>query len=352
MAEKVEGTKTKVSAVKIIDNALRSAYKYTYKENLNLALKEECNRTLNRAEFFMQVNKQGWTNSDEAIRDAFLLEALNTLGHATVDMVSQYLLTMHRLYPDKLIPYCDEKDWQVRHECIRKRLRSLCSRSAAVCRDYVAANRSVIEVFTLTPYGWSFAKGKIDNIYGMDDGAIFREGVEMFKRMSAFTVALSVMGDKRCTGYVINGRSSNLPKEKQKSENGYIYSFCQLREKEREITYIIEPVFYSFDARVTTKEEHLDRMRERFKALEAIYSDMAKKLETEMGLIIVVEDRAGLDMISEYVANNADSELFENVIFTSENVFYVTGNNVDVSFLKMVLTEEKIKFKAAGKNWV
>lgn len=292
-------------------------------------------------------------NGKLTLKHAFILYAVNSLGHATEEMVSIFLRKMRSSFPKKEIPrlsmkqLVDHLDWLSRSGMLMK-----CD---YIYRDaHADGEKNVFNYYTCTHYGHVFFKNMLDMTYASyDENAIFHAAVETFKRLTAGTVALNLALKKECTGYAVNGRTQMGEQRKAK---GYVYSMVEFGHTDgSNVLYLIEPVFFHVDSRVTTEKERDDRIINRMQRFEEIVAAARADFNMKVVSIICVEEYKGIQKVMDIARQRARTDFYEQALFTSENLMRAVNYNLDYAFLRIISqkTAEGIKHAViqAGDKW-
>lgn len=327
--------------------AILEAGRFTFCEGVDIEKNEET-RGVTRDTF--QLIK---LNGKLTLKHAFILYAVNSLGHATEEMVSIFLRKMRMCFPEKEVPklstkqLLDHLDWLSRSGMLMK-----CD---YIYNDmHVPGQKGVFNYYTCTHYGHVFFKNMLDMTYASyDENAMFHAAVETFKRLTAGTVALNIALKKECTGYAVNGRTQLGEQRKTK---GYIYSMVEFGQGESRVLYMIEPIFFHVDSRVTTEKERDDRIVNRMQRFEEIVAAARADFKMKIVPIVCVEEYKGIQRVMDIAKKRARADFYEQALFTSENLMRAVDYKLDSAFLRIINQKtaagNKYGVVTAGDKWM
>ena len=263
-------------------------------------------------------------------RHAFILQVVNALGHATCRMVQQLLAIQHRKYPLKEIP-------ELTYEHLQKELKYLSKNGLLVAYDFVTQEKSVIQIFSCSLYGYTFFRNCLETTISYDENAIFRAEHETFKRLGANSVALAMASDPNCNDCSVNGRFSlvSVPKK----FDAYVYAAVEFDFSGQKRLYIIEPTYFSIDYSIATDEEEKVKISNRLDKLESIICQFQKNYDGNVSAVYCVENMKSLIKLGQIIKDRYNN-MYSMALFTSENILYHNGYDLDRSFVKFQFGEK------------
>lgn len=312
----MEGSKQ----ISVQQQALIDDSKFTFHKDMFI---EICPETKGISKDVFQMLKIGGKLN---LKHAFILCAVNALGHATKDMILQWLYIHKKHFPKKSVPVMDRKT-------LTKELNFLAGHGMLTVADYKTRKNNVILIYTCTTYGHMYFKNALDMSFILyDENAIFHAEVETFKRLATASVALSMAMLPDCVSANINGR--NLFGEQHKF-SGYCYAYVEMNVAGQHKLYVIEPVFFSVDERVTSEEELTTRIKSRLKRMEELVTQSNKELNMPVVPVFCVENIDGLKKLGNIASKRVGTNMYAHALYTSENVFYNLKQEVDECFFTM-----------------
>lgn len=255
-------------------------------------------------------------------RHAFILQAVALLAHATCQMVLQMLTIQRQAYPEKEIPTVN------RYDSLMNELIYLSKNGLLACQDYVTLQKNVILVYSCTNQGYNFFRNQLEATMSYDTNSLFRAEHEKFKRLAASSVALALTLGKKTKSLYVNGRSVFGT---QKKAEGYTYAGVVYEDELSEQIMFVEPIYFSVDTSITTIEEELKKLEDRLDKLEKVYYSY-KTAEINIKYVFCVEHLDGLKKFIMMIKGRW-CEMYENAIYTSENVMYDFNYDLNKSFL-------------------
>lgn len=306
--------------VGVLQQALTEDSKFTFYDGMYM---EICPETKGISKDTFQLLK---INGKLNMNHAYILCAINALGHATKDMILQWLYIQRRQYPKKAIPTLDKKT-------LKKELNFLAGHGMLTVADYKTRKNNVILIYTCTIYGHMFFKNILDMAYiTYDENAIFHAEVETFKRLATASIVLSMAMLPECVGANINGRKIF---GEQHKFNGYCYGYAEMNIGGQNKLYIVEPAFFNVDERITSQDEVEGRVLNRLKKVEEFVTQGRKELNMPVIPVFCVENTTGLKRLGNIASRRIGTNMYSHALFTSENVLYQLDQNVDECFLTM-----------------
>lgn len=339
-----------VSLAQKIQAALSDDGRFQYYPQMDYRVNKDESKSINQFAFYDLVHQID--DPRTAIRMGFVLQAVHVLGNATRNMILNYLLWMHRAYPDKMIPAVSE-DVQKNQTEIGKILKRLLDKGLLVSYDYVTEKtRKRIVVYACTQYGWIYYRNKLQVQTSYDTNAVFRTDVEVLKRLSVASVATTACTESRCTGVYMNDQNGS---KKYQDVCAYTYGILEFDDGgENGSLLVLEPVYFRFDPKILTEEENQEKMHKRFEKLGKAVEQLEQKYETMVRVCFIVEDQRGLTSLFHMIEENTDDALFKNVLITSDNIIYNLGNNLSNIFLKVMPKKDHsgLKVAPAADKWL
>lgn len=328
-ADKAQNT---VPLAELMMQALVSDNRFLYYPQMDYRInKDEC-KSISQFAFFDLVHQIDDPNL--AIRLAYVIQTIHTLGQATRNMILSYLSWLKRMYPDKLIPAAGE-DQQKNQNDLRKLLKKLLDKGLIVSYDYVTeVDRKRIVVYACTQYGWIFFRNKLQVQTGYDTNATFRTDVDVFKQLAVASVAAAFSTDARCIGLHMNDRYGS---KKYKEIAAHTYGIVELTDG----LIWLEPVFYRYDPKILTKEENEEKILLRMEQLQKAISQYSEKCEKPIKVCYIVEDRNGLTKLFNLASTSQTEPMFANALYTSDSIICMNElNELERDFMRIVQSKK------------
>lgn len=303
--------------------AFQGNTKFMYHPGIKIEYTQE-NRGTNKVNFHsMQIN------GTFKLEDAFILNAIYLLGHATIDMILQCLKLQARHFPDK--PYPDKKFNQ-----IKRRLAALAGKGLVLISDYVTSDKHVILVYTCTIYGHIFFSNTLDMTYmSYDINLVFHAEVEQFRYMASASIAMAMAREKDCTS--LDLANKNLFGESAQL-NLFTYARILMDYQGEKVLYLVEPLYFSVNNEVISNHEVLDHMESR---MDSLFQKIGRK-EAELGMKIIpvfcMENIDGMKHLGGIAKRRGISEWYHHALYTSENILFCMGHDLSKLFFKTTLS--------------
>ena len=348
-SEQSTNIKQKKSLAKTMMEALSSDGRFFYYTEKDYRVNKDESKSISQFAFYDLAHKI--ENPDDAIQLSFVLQTVHGLGHATRNMILDYLMWQHRMYPEKFIPAVSD-DIKKNQTKIGKLIKKLLDRGLLIAFDYVTkVDRKHIVVYACTQYGWIFYRNKLAVQTNYDTNAVFRADVEVLKRLATASVATSLSRDARCTGIHMNDRYGST---KYRDIGAYTYGIAEFNNGgENGNLVLLEPVFYRFNPKITTESENNDKIIKRLENLEKAVAQLQEKYNTTVQVCYIVEDNNGLFSLFNNVQQNYTSRLFGNAIYTSDNIICASEGDINKAFLKVTPADDgKYKIVPAKDKWL
>lgn len=283
--------------------------------------------------------------------DAFIIRAIDVLGHATKDMILQYLKLIKKHYPQKAVPNMDSSK-------LTKRLVTLAKNGMIAMSDYVTKNsRSVILIYTCTMFGHIFMKNTLDMSYiSYDDNLLFHAEVETFKRLAAAAITLAMAQRNECVAASVNGKT--IFGQELRFKDGYVYGSVEMEYNGESVLYLVEPVYFSINHKIISDEESMERTKGRMKRIESLVEQLRKERKMPVIPVFCVENMQGLKDFCFIAKMRLDAEVYEHSLYTSENALYRFDYELDEIFVsaKFDMADEnkenrQVFIQLQGQNW-
>jgi len=242
------------------------------------------------------------------------------------------LAIQHGKYPQKEIP-------ELSYEHLQKELKYLSRNGLLVAYDFVTLEKSVIQIFSCSLYGYTFFRNCLETTISYDENAIFRTEHETFKRLGANSIALAMASDSNCNDCSVNGRFSLVSVPKR--FDAYVYAAVEYVFSGLKRLYIIEPTYFSIDYTIATDEEERVKISNRLDKLENIITQFQKNYDGNVSVVYCVEDMKGLKKLGQMLKDRYNT-MYSMALFTSENVLYRNDYDLDRSFVKFEFGEKSM----------
>lgn len=336
-----------------ISAALADDGKFTYSPGMSFEIHKDSRRT---SKFEFQDRLYAYTGNAEMIEHAFVIAAILKLGTATKPMILDFLHWQKRMCPSKQIPLCG-KDAEANMRTLKVILKKLCGNGLVISHDYVAnvgkSEKSVIVVYTGTMYGHTLYRNILEEFMEFDMNSVFRADVASFRMLATNAVMLRFAHYPFTTGIYLNGRYG-MEKPYKKIKN-HIYGLAETEVDGTRQVFLAEPLFFRYNPQTRTEEQVRESVEDRLDKLAKIIEQIKELDDAEpvVRVIYVVENMEGLRNLFAMIGEDADSDVFRDALFTSENVVYAQGGDLSRSFLKLQYSEQKgiFQFKPAHAGW-
>lgn len=272
---------------------------------------------------------------------AFILRAINVVGHANIAMIKQILTLMKRQYPEKEIPVYTEKEYT-------NNLEKLMRAGLVYGSVYKTKEDNKIIIFTVTLQGYVFYKNRLEVVDSYDDAAFFHGDHEVFKRMACNSVALALSLDEYCVDCCINGRYSYAIQPKK--FNGYVYAAVEFSYEDIKKLFIIEPTYFNIDHRISTDEEEAVKIDNRLTKLGKIIDTYKETNKVDVVPVFCVEGMSSLSKLGNLLVKRFDT-IGDVALITSESIMYRNKYNLDRSFLAFNFKDGKKLIKPVASKW-
>lgn len=335
-----------------IQSALKEDGKFCYQEGMSFE-RHAGSRMTNKYEF-QELGYKYDDNQTEKIEHAFIIAAILKLGIATKQMILDYLMWDKKCNPSKHIPLCGSNP-ETNKKRLKNILERLCKYGLVYSKDYVATNgteKIVVVVYYGTMYGHTFYRNVLEEFMEFDMNSVFRADVATFRMLAVNEVLYKFGHYDETTGLFVNGRYGiGGPYKKLKH---HIYGMATLGEGANKQILILEPVFLRYNPQVLTQEKVEEHIGDRFDSILRVIKQLREKEgNTVMRMVYIVENMDGLRWLRQHIGEELESDLFKDALFTSENVVYRQGGDLDKSFMKLVVSEKtgKLQFRPAKESW-
>jgi hypothetical protein len=352
MPEKVTQNEGKLSVSEEITAALKEDGKFTYYQGMSFEMHRDSHMT---TKYAFQELAYRYDTQEEKIEHAFIIAAVIKLGTATRPMILDYLRWQKRCYPKKKVPLCGA-DELANDKMLAAILKKLCRNGLLIAHDYVARGNErnyVIIVYTGTMYGHTMYRNVLEEYMEFDMNSMFRADIASFRLLATNAVAFRFCDRTGTTGIFVNGRYG-MEKPYKKLKNN-VFGLVTLKDNDKKQVFIIEPMFFRFNPDVRTEQQVEEQVEDRFDKLLRVMAQIKELDEEEplIRMIYVVENMEGLGRLRNYIGDEVNADLFRNALFTSENVVYKQGGNLDSSFLQLQINRDtgKTQFRPALSEW-
>ena len=353
MAEESVKDNVKPKLSEQISAALAVDGKFTYYPGMSFEIHRDSHMTT-KYEFQDQVYR--YSNAAEKIEHAFVIAAVLKLGSATKTMILDFLHWQKRCYPRKQVPLCSV-DVEADTRSLTAILRKLCKNGLVLAHDYVANTdqdkKSVIIVYTGTMYGHTLYRNVLEEFMEFDMNSVFRADIASFRMLATNAVIYRFADCMETTGIYVNGRYG-MEKPFKRLKN-HVFGLATMDMADQRQIFLAEPVFFRFNPDIRTEEQVAEYVEDRLDKLAKLIVQV-KELDGNdpvVRVIYIVENMHGLRSLYSFIGDDADSDIFRNALFTSENVVYKQGGDLDTSFLKLQYSTAKgaLQFRPAGPGW-
>ena len=264
------------------------------------------------------------------LHDFFLLSVINSLVHATVPVIMRKLALEKRRNPQLDIPCYDLR-------ALKKRLRMLVQHGLLYSFAYEAENVDFrVVIYNCTMLGYRVFRTRLMMNVPYDKLAMYRSTSDIFKRLSANSVAFSFAANERCNGVVLNEMISYGEDARQKKIN--LYARTSLEKGSIKRRYIIEPIYFNVEPEIITAEQNLKQIDERITQIQNMMEFYIEKEDWDVRLVFVVEDLEGLLKLLALIKQKEMAFFMKYATFTAENVIANNSYRLDTSFMKMSIT--------------
>lgn len=258
-----------------------------------------------------------------AVSDYFILYALICLGHATPEMVNRYLNRLRVSHPDMLIPGRDI-------DGTKSRLKTLSSYGVVRCFSYKVAERSSpLYIYCISEGGGKLVQRGLfrDCTY---DVLCSTETIMLVLRRAVcnYIGTLMLQQNKWCHEYLAKA-SIHLGKGEKMQSYGRLYYKVQDNDSEHKYVCFIEPIFFSYDARIMDAKGNLAAMKSRLVNYDRHFKFLSDKYEGTY-LIICVENWGGLVKSVQLIQQSAP-DLLDVCFFVCDRVVYVNGDSRSIA---------------------
>ena len=271
-----------------------------------------------------------------AVSDYFLMYALICMGHATADMVYRYLHKLKKEHQDMIIPG-DVTG-------IRTRLKILSSYGVIRGFEYKVESDSQkgVYIYCIADSGAKLVQRGLykDCRY---DALCSTETISLVLRRVACNYVGTIMFDNpMCKDYMAK-TDIYLSKTEKMQTYGRLYYRTGEGENEKKYLVFIEPMFYSYDARIMDSKANISQIAARISNF-ARHLAFLKDKYTDTALVICIEHWDGFIKSTQLIAQRAP-ELLQKCYFISDRVLSlmnvnVNGKKIAGCFMSASLTEK------------
>lgn len=282
---------------------------YLYNDNIDVTL-ADFNGELNKEDILANYYRNKFTLSD-----LFIVEAIATLTFADKGLIIKQLELMRKKEPDKLI-YSIDSEYKKDGEIV-SRLEVLCKNSLVRCFKFNVGPRSKVykSYYCVTPHGYNYLKKIINRTEAYDDYIGVTPIDEVFKFLSAATVA--VIGAD--SPYFKNMYTNNKFYIQETKKNTFTYAELLFEKDNKKRYMLIEPYFLNYHKGRLTEEAQLKHLEKRMETVTKYIS--ARTLEIQPIIVFVCENMNGIrslcNAIFKYFKYN-----YSNIYFTTEYLVF------------------------------
>lgn len=329
-----------------LQECLNQPTKFKYFPDLQLKKKKEC-KTLSIEDFdLLMYNKERALN----MYSAFVLYGLYYLGHATREMITMWIQIYKKIYPEKEIP-----DWNM--QTMRKTLVKLASFGLVYSQEYTTGNGTTIVIHTCTYRGYIFFKNVLDKSYlSYDINMLTHAEVETFKRMSISSIWLSFIKENNCMAACCGDKMLFGEQVKTKSRY-YAFAWCMMEINGCKKIYVFEPLYFSVNKKVISDEENLQKIHMRLSQLQSYIRGLKENFNLPVIPVFCVEDMDGLKRFCSIIKNQDTNYIYQNALYTSENIDFEMKKNLDKIFMRLSFAKDDsgnkiVKLHSVGAEWI
>lgn len=328
---------------KLLQEYLSSDSKFTFYKGMSFEKHPSCG--------YMSENSfQMWKLKDYLgldTYDAFTLYAVYSMGHATSGLVRGWLNVQKRHFPNKAIPIFTSAQ-------AKERLEKLASKGLLYCCDYVTRDKKVVLLYTCTKYGYTYFKNTLDISYiPFDENLIYHAEVESFKRLSAASIVLGLAKYKNSIAAAIGGKVLFGKNLKQRSL--FTYGWTIIDQNGVKKLYIVEPINFSINESVISQAESIERTSVRMWQFENLCLNCKKEMNIPVIPIFCVENLDGLQRFCTIAKERKGTDIYQNCLYTSENVVYHFEGNMNKVFTVAQFErkgdETSVLMNPIGEKW-
>ena len=175
-----------------------------------------------------------------------------------------------------------------------------------------------------------------------DNNLVYATEFEIFRKVCANTVLCAFGESTRCNSIV--GACEAVYREDNRDKKAYLYGRATVENNGKRARYIIEPVHFVTDEKIITAEENKRRIAERLTQLESVvnYYNTRDKDPIDTYLVLVLENKAGLEEIVSIIKNKNVSFFRDRCLYTNEYVVRISASgNVGEAMLGLQMKEDR-----------
>lgn len=264
-----------------------------------------------------------------AASDFFIAYAVTMAGASDLEMIITYMNWMHRLYPDKVIPY------NLSTTSLRSRLDKLSKAGVIRSFNIISNDKKKGLFYGVSELGAKAIRRRLDvNFLSYDTWPLVDCEQRVWRRLTANRLGAALM-------YLNKKEPPKFYTELYDKNEGvkvpvYVRQTCRYKDKEGKdckAFLLVEPVSYAVDKHIKTEEELVKDENKRIRTLLSRIDvalgkgvqtrNVAEVCDTAL-LLFVVDDMAGLRKTAEIIYRISAVAL-ENCLFTTERI--IAGNN-------------------------
>lgn len=280
-------------------------------------------------------------NNKLTLEHAFVLYAINSLGHATNDMIINWLKLYAKYNEKKAVP-------ELNASRLKKLLKELLRTGMILGVDYIN-NGAVFNIYTCSSYGHIFFKNTLDMSFASyDDNAIFHAEVETFKRLTTNSVFLRLAECGTCKGATISGKVQFGNYMKFSS---FVYASLEMEFDGQTVVLLIEPISFNVNSDITSETELDFHVKNRLDKIKEICEKNKKDKGDPIIPIFCVDDVNGIKKLSKICSAVKTTDIYRKSLYTSEKLLRMSKGDPAISLLTMSWSGEKTSINKAGENW-
>ena len=325
---------------KVLEQKIEAIIKSSLKQGSIFCLRDDirfipnANATENKEEVVQLL----LANGKLTLQDCFLLSAIHSLGNSTAPIIVRKLAMEKRRNPEQDIPCYDSRS-------LKRRLKVLVQYGLLYSFSYdTEEHATTVVVYRCTMLGWRVFRTKLmqQNI-AFDKLSHYLSTSDVFRKLTANSVAFSFAADERCGGVILN--ENILYGEGEKPKKLLLYARTSLSNDSIKRRYIIEPVYFMVESEVLSEEQNLKYIEDRISQLQDMIEYYIEKEEWDVRLVFALENLEGLLKLLSILKQKEMNFFMKYATFTAENVIANNNYRLDTSFLKMVTVNGKNMMK-------
>lgn len=311
-------------------NSLKKNSKYMYFDDMEFKASKDVRDVMPESIEF-KVAMGTFSTSDYLI-----LKEVHNLGITNPQTLLKRLAIQKKNHPERDYPCYSYNE-------LYSRMRFLVRQGLLFSFEFIDSLKRSMFVFCCRMYGWRVYKNKLQLPDVYDRDVVFKAETEVFKRLASNAVAYSF-----ALSPMISLVDTNIYYTYDERSRAYIYARASLGDTEK-TDYIIEPIYFNIDNRVTTEQENENYIMNRLNQMEKVIQHLSK--ETNAKLILCVENYDGLGKLLKLIKTREVEFYINNCYYTSENVLFDSKDVLSRSFLSLYISGGKYVFGLAKDRW-